>query len=208
MRRGKGLLVLVAALTLSGCELGPPMSPAECAAADWRVIGFEDGSQGTSASHFGARAQACANAGYTADQTAYAEGHSNGVRRFCRPERGYRLGEEGGSLEVSCPDDLAVAFEDAYREGRRLYGARSEYESAESTLRSLWSEREDLQRKLIANETGLSASTTDADRQRHREEVFRLRNELNQLERRIYEAEYDARVRRDAYERLRLYLPR
>jgi hypothetical protein len=200
----KSMLAGLAIFAVAGCELGPPMSPAECAAADWKAIGYGDGADGRSPSYFAERAQACANAGYQADQASFDSGYREGVRTFCQPERGFRLGEQGGGLSVACPEDLANRFNAAYNDGRSLYSARSAFESAESAISSLLGEREDLQRKLLANELGLSQSVTEADKARHRSEVIRLRTELISLDRRLREAEYDARYRRDDYERLRL----
>jgi hypothetical protein len=198
---GSAGLAGMAAL-LAGCALGPAMTPQECAIADWTAIGYSDGAEGTSSQYLAARTQACANAGYNADPGAYAKGHAEGVRLFCRPERGYRLGEEGGSPDVTCPPELAGAFDDAWRDGREVYRARSAYESAESLVRGLFAERESLQRKLLANELGYDQSVTDEDKARHRNEVIRLRSDLISLERRLREAQWDARRARDDYDRV------
>jgi hypothetical protein len=199
---GIGAIGAFAVLALGGCETGPIMSPAECAGANWEAVGYADGAEGRSRSTFGDRLQVCANAGYSAQESAYQIGYSDGVRVFCQPSRGFRLGDDGGALQVACPPDLAPAFEIAYRDGRDLYRARSAYESAESTFRALLSERDDVQRKLVANEIGLDASTTDADIARHRAEVQRLSHELIRIDRRLREADYEARILRDDYQRL------
>jgi hypothetical protein len=191
-------------LGLAGCETGPPMSPEACASADWKAVGYGDGGEGVSPSSFAERAQACANAGFTADQAAYDQGYREGVRSFCQPERGFRLGEQGGGIAAACPEDLANRFNAAYNDGRSLYQARTAFEAAESLIRSLLDDRESIERKLLANELGLAQSVTEADKTRHRSEVIRLRTELISLERRLRESEYEARYRRDDYERLRL----
>lgn len=197
-----GALAAAGLAGLAGCETGPIMSPAECASANWKTLGYADAAEGRGLSTFSERLQTCANAGYSAVDGDYQDGYAEGLRVFCQPARGFRLGEQGDSVAVACPADLAPAFEVAYRDGRELYRARSAWESAESTVRSLLSEREDVERKLIANEIGLSASTTQPDIDRHRSEVLRLRNELARVDRRLREAEYEVRYLRDDYQRL------
>ncbi len=49
--------------TLAGCASG--MDSAECVTADWRAIGYEDGSQGRGTGAFAARRKACADHGVT-----------------------------------------------------------------------------------------------------------------------------------------------
>jgi hypothetical protein len=193
----------VALLALAGCETLPEMDAATCAAADWRQLGYQDGATGRSAGHFAIRQQLCANYGYEANAEAYNAGHGEGIRTFCRPEQAYRLGEEGRSIGAVCPPETQALFADAYNEGRRLYLARSEWESAESTIRSLFSQREDLLRKLNANELGLARSATPEEKARHESEVLRLRNELVRVDRRIEEAEREAYWRRQNYDRER-----
>lgn len=206
MRAGVVALGMAAGLALAGCESGPIMTPAECAAADWSVLGYTDGAEGRSAASFGERAQVCANAGYGADQARFDQGYQNGLRSYCQPERGFRVGEEGNNVSVTCPADLEGPFQAAYRDGRDLYRARSAWESAQSAISSILSEREDLERKLSANELGVIRSASDAERDRHRSEVYRLRQELSSIDRRLREAEYEARYKRDDYERLRYRL--
>ena len=195
MRLVGALALIAGGFVLAGCETGPPMSAAQCSVADWRAVGYQDGANGRAPERFVALQQACAAAGMGADQTAYLRGRDEGLVTYCQPERGFRLGLEGNGYGGVCPPDLDIAFRYANEDGRRAYSALSALRSVESTISSLRDERATLERKIDANEAGLVASQTDADRQRHRDEVIRLRDERNRLDDRLRDAENDQRDR-------------
>jgi hypothetical protein len=199
-----GLLAAVVA----ACATAPSMTPQECASADWRGLGYADGVGGRSEAMFATRQQICLNAGYEANLDAYKAGHEEGARVFCQPGRAFQLGADGASAALACPADLEGPFRRAYHEGRELYDAKSAWESAESSLRSLFSEREGTLRKLNANLAGRDASKTPEERARHESEVLRLRNDLIGIDRRIEVCEREAHWRRLNYERVRWRLER
>jgi hypothetical protein len=202
--------VFIAVLCLVGaaCTTAPEMAPQECASADWRSLGYSDGAAGKTQANFSVREQICLNAGYDANLTAYNQGHEEGVRIFCQPERAFQLGAGGSSAALTCPPDLEGQFRAALNSGRELYQSRSAWESAESAVRSLFSEREATIRKLNANEVGFDASKTEEERARHRSEILRLRNELSGIDRRIHEQEREAYYKREEFERTRWRLER
>lgn len=106
------------ALGLAGCAT---MDAEECATADWRAIGYEDGVRGLDAGHLSKRRKACADHGVTPDLDAYLAGRSEGLRQFCRPGNGYRLGTQGYRYGGQCPPTLEPAFLAAYSDGWGLY---------------------------------------------------------------------------------------
>lgn len=195
-------------LALAGCETPPAMTAAECASADWRVLGFTDGAEGQAGERLAERTQICANAGYTLDQAAYDDGYQNGLRRFCQPERGFDLGERGETLGVSCPEDLSARFAAAYRDGREIYTARSAFESAESQVQSLESERENRIDKIQHFERAMQQATNQADFEGARNRANELRNELADINRRLREADRDLRYKRADFEDARWRLGR
>ena len=73
------LVRLLAAALLSACATG--MGKDECAAADWRTIGYEDGLHGFPADRIGAHRVACAKHQVTPDLAAYMEGRAPRPRR-------------------------------------------------------------------------------------------------------------------------------
>jgi hypothetical protein len=112
------------ALILAGCA-GKAMDQAQCGTADWRAIGYEDGSQGRGATALGQRRKACADHGVTPNFEAYMAGHGRGIAAFCRPQNGYRLGTRGYRYGGMCPADLEGAFLDAHADGLGLYQRRA-----------------------------------------------------------------------------------
>ena len=203
MRALGAVLFVVGGLALAGCETGPPMTPAQCSVADWRAVGYHDGASGRAPERFVALQQACAAAGMGADQTLYMRGRDEGLVAYCQPERGFRLGLEGNGYSGVCPADLDVAFRYAHEDGKRAYAVLRALHSAESTISSLRNDRDEIDHKIDANEAGLIASQTNEERQRHRDELIRLRDDRNRLDGRIRDAEDDQRNRDGDVSRLR-----
>jgi hypothetical protein len=103
---------------IAGCA---GMDAEECATADWRAIGYEDGVQGQSAAYFGTHRKACAGHGVRVDFDAYLAGRAAGVAHFCRPQNGYQLGLQGEPDAGICPAELEGAFLAAHADGYGLY---------------------------------------------------------------------------------------
>jgi len=192
-------------MALAACETGPAMTPAECQVADWAAVGFRDGAEGRQAARFVALEQACAAAGLPADRARYMAGRADGLTDLCQPDRAFRLGLSGGAYHGVCPPAFDAVFRSAFADGALAHEALSAARSAESAVESLRSERDEIRRKLTANEIGFSASATQAERDRHAAEIDRLRSDLDRVEDRLYDAERDRswrsrdlqRVRRD-----------
>lgn len=124
-------LAVILGLLVSGCA---SMDEEECRAADWRAIGYEDGVRGAPASYIGERREACADHGITPDFAAYKQGREEGLREFCTPASGYRLGRNGRPLAAVCPSELEADFRDAYKSGREIYQAASVVRATSSRL--------------------------------------------------------------------------
>lgn len=191
------------AALLAACETAPIMDGAQCSVADWRQIGFQDGSNGRAPERFVERQQACITAGYGADQQAYMAGRREGLWNWCRPDRAFQLGLAGNGYSGQCPPELDGAFRDAHADGNRAYQALSSLRSAESAVSSARSALDDIARKIDANEAGLIASKTDEERQRHRDELIRLRDERSRQNERLRDAERDSHDANRFVQRLR-----
>jgi hypothetical protein len=185
------------AVALAACESigGPTMDAAQCQVADWKALGYKDGAEGRAPERFVSRQQACVGAGYGADQEAYMAGRAEGLWAWCQPEQAFRLGLNGTSYNGVCPPELDSMFRAAHADGYRAYSVTSALQSVESTISSLRSDRDDLNSKIHANQLGLERSATDAERQRHRDELDRLYGERRRLEDRLRDAERDRRYR-------------
>jgi hypothetical protein len=174
-------------LALSGCAT---MDRDECLTVDWRTVGFEDGTAGYSGDRIGQHRKACAKHGVTPDLAAYQAGRDDGLREYCVPAKGFRLGSQGGSYAGICPADLEAAFDDAYQSGRQLYTLESRLSSVnheiESTRRALRTAESD-----IVNRSAVAISSDATKEERAQavldvkhlgERVGRLKSEIRQLE--------------------------
>ena len=132
---GKSVLILLVAglVALSGCAT---MSGDECMTSDWSAIGHEDGSRGYTTDRFAKHRKACAKHGVTPDFSAYQGGRDQGLVEYCKPNRGFRVGSNGGSYNGVCSVNLEADFLDAYNTGRHLHGLRSNVNRASSSISS------------------------------------------------------------------------
>lgn len=112
------LLALAAMLALAGCA---SISEDECRTMDWRTVGYEDGAAGHGPERLTWRRQACAKHGVSPDLDAYLAGRAQGLREFCVPANGFRVGAAGQRYGGACPPETADSFLDAYEAGRQLW---------------------------------------------------------------------------------------
>lgn len=128
-------LVLLACLVLTSCQT---MSKEECAVADWRVIGEQDGAAGYNPQdRFARHVNACTKAGVAADQTAWYQGYQQGLPRYCTPLNGLSVGSQGQSYANVCPVNLESGFREGYELGRIHHEKKREISNLESRIRSL-----------------------------------------------------------------------
>src|SRR5262245_24511306 len=126
------LLTATALCALSSCA---SMSKSECVYADWKAIGFEDGSVGAPASAISSRRQACAAAGVTPSMEDYLAGRESGLEEYCTPANGFASGENGEQYSGVCGKHHEASFLEQYRAGARLYTLRDRVQSADNALR-------------------------------------------------------------------------
>jgi hypothetical protein len=141
------ILILAATAVLAGCN---SMSAQECLSTDWRTVGYEDGVNGFAGDRIGRYRNACSEHGVTPDLNQYQSGRDDGLREFCKPANGFRVGARGGGYSGVCPADLDESFVDAYQSGRQLYTLRSRVGSAQSELYSMRSELDQIDRDLVS----------------------------------------------------------
>lgn len=188
-----GALALLV-LAMSGCA---SMSADECVASDWYTIGFEDGSRGYTAARLGDHRKACAKHGVAPDFTAYRAGHDEGLRDFCKPSRGFRLGSGGGNYSGVCSAELEPAFLDAYKSGYHLYNLRTQLDSVNHQIGARENELEATKAQIRETEAALIRRDTPA------EERVLLLADLKELSERTGELQseidmlYEDRVRHE-----------
>jgi Protein of unknown function (DUF2799) len=187
MRSAKSSLVL-AALLLGGCA---SMNEAECVSVDWQTVGFEDGVAGYSGDRIGQHRKACAKHGVSPDLSAYQQGREAGLREFCQPANGFRVGSSGGGYAGVCPADLSAPFSAAYESGRQLHVLESRVSTANSQLASKRRELERIEDNVVKKTALIVAgdSTNEeraqalVDMKQMTERAGRLKAEIIQLER-------------------------
>lgn len=135
-----------AALAVGGCS---SMSEAECQALDWRTIGYEDGVAGYSGNRIGQHRKACGKHGVTPKLSEYQAGREQGLREFCKPANGFRVGARGNGYNGVCPTDMEDDFSAAYQSGRQLYVLRSRVSDAAADLNSLRQELGRLEENMV-----------------------------------------------------------
>jgi hypothetical protein len=159
MRR-MGTILTIA--LLSGCA---SMSKEECLYADWRAIGYEDGARGAPVSAISSRRQACVKQiGAAPDMSEYLAGREQGLRQYCQPSNGFRLGADGGNYFGVCTGPEGDTFAVAYESGRHLYDLESSVNSvgnaiakAQKNLKAVKYHITEVEAALISPETPIPA---------------------------------------------------
>ncbi len=146
----RALLVLVTTI-FSGCAT---MSADQCATADWRSLGFQDGSRGETLALAERRGSACMEHGYVMDRSTYEDGRNAGLGQYCTADTAYSLGEAGQSYNGVCSAHNEQEFLAAYNRGLDLHAFTSAVASAESELASARSRHDYLDSELDKYDDG------------------------------------------------------
>lgn len=133
LRPSLAAVALAAAALVAGCATG--MDKDQCVAADWRMIGYEDGLRGYPADRVGAHRVACAKHQVTPNLTLYTEGRERGLVEYCQPKNGFRVGLHGGGYANVCGQASEPAFVHGYKWGRQIHDARTDLRGTQSRLK-------------------------------------------------------------------------
>jgi hypothetical protein len=187
--------VLAATFAVAGCS---SMSENECLAMDWRMIGYEDGVVGYSGNRIGQHRKACAKYGVTPDLDQYQAGREQGLREFCKPMNGFRIGARGNGYNGVCPADLDQAFVAAYESGRQLNTLRSRVSATAETIDSMRGELDRIDQDLVSYGAEILNPTITHERRAHLlVESKQLAERKGEIKTRIPELQKDL----DAYQR-------
>ena len=140
--------LVAATLAVGGCS---SMSESECLAMDWRTIGYEDGVVGYSGNRIGQHRKACGKYGITPSLSEYQAGRDQGLREFCKPLNGFRVGARGNGYNGVCPAELDRAFLDAYQSGRQLYTLRARVGDTAGEIESMRAELVNIDKNLVTH---------------------------------------------------------
>jgi len=152
----------VAAFVFAGCS---GMSEQACVTADWRTVGFEDGSLGRAEGTIGRYRQQCADHGVAPDLDSYRAGHAEGVRTYCRESNGFAVGHSGAVYQGVCPADLEPEFLTEYNAGRRLHELESALASVDGRIAGNYRAQENIKQEITdIGVTMIAADTTPEQR--------------------------------------------
>ena len=115
MKWTSACLILPIAVFLTGCE---SLSPAECATANWRELGLQDGGRGEpdrAADYF----ESCSKAKIAVDVNTYRAARAEGLQSYCRPASALSEGLAGRSYAGVCPPPLDQSLRSIYDIARR-----------------------------------------------------------------------------------------
>jgi hypothetical protein len=186
----------VSLLTASGCAT---LNENECRTVDWQTVGYEDGGRGQAAERIGQHRKACAKYGIKADLAAYQNGREAGLREYCRPANGFRVGAAGRSYGGVCADDLEAAFLDAYEAGHRLHELRAQVSDVEARIGSKQGELEHAEDELAKTSAAIISSDSTPERRAQAlldtkhlaEDVGRLKAEIESLQAELVQCRED-----------------
>src|SRR5262245_57346859 len=148
--------LLVAWMALGGCS---SMSANECLATDWRTVGYEDGVAGFAGNRVGQYRKACGKHGVTPDLAEYQHGREQGLREFCKPLNGFRIGSRGGGYGGVCPAELDASFLEAYESGRQLHSLRARVGDTANQIEYMKSESDRIDADLVSTAAKILDST-------------------------------------------------
>lgn len=172
-----GLLICLPILSCAS------LSKDECLAADWRMIGFEDGSAGKSLQTVGAHRKACAKVSVTPNMAEYEAGHLKGVQSYCTVENGFSLGVHGGAYNGVCAKANESAFLTGWEVGRERKAAKAAVEAVQRQVASLEQRLVDIDDDIKLHEDAIvSRDSTADDRREHLRITKELRSERDDVE--------------------------
>jgi hypothetical protein len=164
MIANRTLLLCAGLLGLAGCA---GMSEQACNSADWRTIGFTDGSLGRSAATIGTYSKQCGEHGVTPNLEQYRAGHAEGVQTYCRASNGFEVGHSGASYQGVCPANLERAFLPGYNAGHHLFELESDLRGADARIAADYRAQESIKTELTQIAATMIAVDTTAEQRVH-----------------------------------------
>ncbi len=175
MRLISGFSGVVAALAVGSCAT---MSEDQCLAGAWGEVGLADGRAGYGEDRLASHAEACAKVGVAPDEAVYFAAREEGLRSYCVPANGFRVGRDGSSYAGVCPASVEGPFLSAYRDGQVLAAAERAVSDAASRVSSYASRAEELDEKIAAKRRECRDESLAEDvRQRACDRIDELRAE-------------------------------
>ncbi len=106
----------------------------ECKAADWKLIGYEDGTKGRVAARIAQHRKACAEYGVSPNLALYNQGRAQGLHEYCIAVTGYNLGLRGSAYKGICSGYNEAEFITAFKLGQQIYREKSKLRKMKKNL--------------------------------------------------------------------------
>ena len=188
LKKYKNILLLIGiSIFISSCST---LNKEECKTANWKTIGYEDGTKGYSASRVGQHRSACTEYGVRPNLDAYTTGRNKGLVHYCVPSIGYKKGLYGHSYNGVCTNHGEEIFLDAYDYGIKIYKQKiilskmnDDYSNNKNYILSLEDELHEKEHDIVSGRLSkhkaliLLSETRDMA-----EELGRVRSNLNLLQ--------------------------
>lgn len=129
------ILSLVFVAFFLGCTTG--LTKNECLEADWYEIGYIDGTEGAPKSLFQEHAEACLKYNVHVGREAYYRGRDQGLKVYCKQDKGFDWGRLGRKYNHVCPKDLEPDFLAGYTKGNKIFKYQSKIATLEQRLRGI-----------------------------------------------------------------------
>ena len=112
------------------------------------------------------------------DGAAWRAGWEVGIREYCTPQNGLRVGRNGQSYARSCPAELEAGFLRSYTAGKQVYDAKSK--------------RDRLQREVDSLAREVADASDKTERTRLQSDLIVKQNDLILAQQRLSDAEREA----------------
>lgn len=189
MNRLNKLLMLCIMFCVTACA---SMSKQECLNANWKSIGYEDGSMGKPETTIQSHRKACVKINITPDLAQYQQGHREGARAYCKKATGYQLGVSGGAYYNICPADLETVFLQAYHLGQELFTISRQMDQIEDAISNYGSNIDSLEQQKAEQEKAIvNASSSSKERRLYLKEIDRIEDGIRHYEHDIIEAKQE-----------------
>lgn len=123
------LTLLLLITTLYGCA---SLDEGECRRGNWKELGENNGRDGKNL--YNAHMKACKEYGILPDPKLYRTGFREGVKSYCTPENGLKVGIAGESYNKVCPRSLERKFLKKYNLGKKIHNIQSDITTSEAKI--------------------------------------------------------------------------
>lgn len=164
---------------LSACA---SLSQEDCLYMHWHARGVMDGADGVPANKVNEYQQRCSKFSVEVDEKTYEEGRQEGLKQYCTLDNGFNLGITGKRYQNACTLALERVFQQGYRPGRLMYTAASNLQLAQSTINTSQYNIDRLHGRIDREYDRLGGSDlTDEERRKIRNQINRLRREVEDV---------------------------